>query len=171
MVEIRMEQPGDAAAIRRINEMAFGGPQEASLVEDLRCSCPDTLSLVAVTGEQPVGHILFSPALIETLAGAVEGMALAPLAVLPEHQRRGIGSALVCAGLERLRSRSCPFVIVLGHPEYYPRFGFEPASHCGLLCQWEGVPDEAFMVLVLDLPRMAGVSGIARFREEFDSLE
>ena len=90
------------------------------------------------------------------------------MAVLPQRQRQGIGSALVGRGLEILRDRCCPFVIVLGHPEYYRRFGFEPASKYGLKCQWEGVPDEAFMVLIFDKEAVAGVSGVARYRDEFD---
>ena len=93
-------------------------------------------------------------------------MGLAPMAVLPGHQRKGIGSELVRAGLAELRERDCPFVIVLGHPEYYPRFGFEPASGHGVKCEWE-VPDEAFMILVLDEARLPEAGGTARYRPEF----
>ncbi len=88
------------------------------------------------------------------------------MAVLPDRQRDGIGSKLVRRGLDELRERNCPFVIVLGHPEYYPRFGFEPASKRGVRCKWE-VPDEVFMILVLDEAAMAGVSGLAHYRSEF----
>jgi len=95
-------------------------------------------------------------------------MGLAPMAVLPEFQRQGIGSRLVRYGLDILRQGSCPFIIVLGHPEYYPRFGFEPASTHKIRCQWTGVPDEAFMIIILDKDAMAGVSGIAAYRSEFD---
>jgi len=90
------------------------------------------------------------------------------MAVLPERQRQGIGSLLVQAGIDAMRERGCQFVIVVGHAEYYPRFGFVPASKHGLSCQWEGVPDEAFMVLILDESAMVGVSGTAAYREEFD---
>lgn len=90
------------------------------------------------------------------------------MAVLPEYQRQGIGSALVNKGIEILRERGCPFIIVLGHPEYYPRFGFMQASTRGLTCQWDSVPDEAFMLLVLDSDKMNNVSGIASYRYEFD---
>ncbi len=90
------------------------------------------------------------------------------MAVLPERQRQGIGSMLVQAGVDAMRERNCPFIIVLGHPKYYPRFGFAAASHHGLSCQWDGVPDEAFMVLILDESAMASVSGTARYRDEFD---
>jgi putative acetyltransferase len=124
--------------------------------------------LVAARGERIVGHILFSPVKIEGDDSVVEGMGLAPMAVLPEYQRQRIGTALVESGLASLREGSCPFVVVLGHPEYYPRFGFEPASKHAVRCQWEGVPDEAFMILVLDDSVMKGVSGVARYRDEFD---
>jgi putative acetyltransferase len=90
------------------------------------------------------------------------------MAVLPEFQRRGIGSQLVQAGIEILKRRGYTFIIVLGHPEYYPRFGFKRASHSGIRSQWEGVPDEAFMILILNEEAMIGVYGIARYRNEFD---
>jgi putative acetyltransferase len=137
-------------------------------VDGIREACAEALSLVAVREGQVVGHILFSPATIETGDGVVQGMGLAPVAVLPEFQRRGIGGKLVESGLDSLREQACPFVIVVGHPEYYPRFGFKPASGHGLKCQWEGVPDPAFMIVVLDESRMKGVSGTARYRSELD---
>jgi len=117
---------------------------------------------VAVEGDDVVGHVLFSPAEI----GDVRGMGLAPMAVSPDRQRHGIGSELVHAGLAKLEARGCPFVIVLGHPEYYPRFGFERASARGIRCQWD-VPDEAFRILVLDEAAVEGVTGLARYRPEF----
>ena len=127
-----------------------------------------TLSLVAVDDGQVVGHIFFSPVFASGERGTVRGMGLAPMAVLPERQRQGIGSMLAYAGIETIRKRKCPFIIVLGHPEYYPRFGFVPASQHGLSSQWDGIPDEAFMVLVLDKEAMVGVSGVARYRDEFE---
>jgi putative acetyltransferase len=83
-------------------------------------------------------------------------------------RRQGVGTKLVEAGLTLLRDRRCPFVIVLGHPEYYPRFGFQPASRRGLRCSWEGVPDDAFMALVLDEDALRGASGTVRYRGKFD---
>lgn len=168
MISVREEAPEDVPTIRKVNELAFGQPQEAGIVDALRESGDELLSFVADYDGEVVGHILFTPVTIETARGAVRGMGLAPMAVLPERQRQGIGSALVRHGLAALRDRSCPFVIVLGHSEYYPRFGFEPASRYGVRSQWEGVPDEAFMILVVDERVMAGVSGIARYRGEFD---
>jgi putative acetyltransferase len=97
-------------------------------------------------------------------------MGLAPMAVLPDRQRQGIGSRLIQRGLELLRDRGCPFVVVVGHPEYYPRFGFEPASKHGLVSQWEGMPDEAFMVMVLDAKVMTGAVGVARYRDDFNEV-
>lgn len=165
LISIREEQPGDVAAIRVLHTAAFGGQVEATIVDRFRESCPDLVSFVAVDGERVVGHVHFSPVTVD--AGPV-GMGLAPLAVLPGYQRRGIGSALVERGLAALRERRCPFVVVLGHPDYYPRFGFERASTRGFASQWDGVSDEAFMVLVLDAAAMAGVAGVARYRPEFD---
>lgn len=166
---IREESPQDAPFVRRVNELAFEQPAEAVLVDRLRDAHADLLSLVATEGEEVVGHVLFSPASVEDSDGVpVMGMGLAPMAVVPGHQRRGVGSALIERGLELLRERGCPYVIVLGHPEYYPRFGFVPASQHGLACQWEGIPDEVFMVLPLDADRMRGVTGVARYLPEFD---
>ena len=169
MTAIRAEAPADVEQIRKVNELAFGQPEEAGIVDQLRQGCDELLSLVALRDEQVVGHILFSPATIEATQGTIAGVGLAPMAVLPECQRQGIGSKLVEAGLSILRERACPFVIVLGHAEYYPRFGFEPASRFSVTCQWPGVPDEAFMLLVLDVPGMHGAAGVARYRAEFDA--
>ena len=144
-----------------MNELAFGQPAEADLVDKLRQACTDSLSLVAEDGEV-VGHILFTPVVVESQEQRVVGMGLAPMAVIPDRQRQGIGSQLVRRGLDILGERGCPFVVVVGHPEYYPRFGFEPASNHGFASQWEGMPDAAFMVLVLDADSMMGVSGVAR---------
>ncbi len=168
MITIRLEQPDDVAAVRAINETAFGQSAEATIVDSLRNTCPDAVSLVAEEDDRILGHIFFSPVIGSGGHGAIQGMGLAPMAVLPDRQRQGIGSMLVQAGIDAMRERNCPFLIVLGHPEYYPRFGFVPASYHGLSCQWDGVPDEAFMVLILDEAAMAGVSGTARYRDEFD---
>jgi putative acetyltransferase len=168
-MQIRAEEPRDIPAIHSLNKIAFAGPTEADLVDQLRHSGTGFLSLVAEDEDIIVGHILFTSAVIEHDGKQVFGMGLAPLAVAPDRQRQGIGTALVEHGLGLLRKRGCPFVIVLGHPDYYPRFGFERASLHHLACQWEGVPDDAFMVLILDPAAMRGVSGFARYRDEFDA--
>lgn len=167
---VRRETPSDTSLVRQVNELAFGQPAEADLVEALRRGCTDALSLVAEDDTVVVGHILFTPVAIESAHRRITGMGLAPMAVRPDRQRQGIGSQLVRYGMETLRGRGCPFVVVVGHPEYYPRFGFEPASVHGVASQWEGVPDAAFMISVLDAQAMAGVSGVARYREEFDEV-
>lgn len=164
---IREEQSGDAPEIRKVNEQAFGQPQEADIVDSLQRNCSDLLSLVAVTENKIVGHILFSPIEIKSEEITVQGMGLAPMAVLPGFQQQGIGTDLVREGIARLRNQVCPFVIVLGHAEYYPRFGFEPASRYRIQSEWE-VPDDVFMILVLNQSAMRGVSGLARYRPEFD---
>jgi putative acetyltransferase len=167
MTKIRVEEARDVSQVRAVNELAFGQPAEADVVDKLRGVCDDYLALVA-DDDGIVGQIVFTPAVVEQPGHSVVGMGLAPLAVLPDRQRRGIGSALVRRGLEILRERDCPFVIVLGHPDYYPRLGFERTSAHGLTCQWEGIPDEAFRVLILDADAMKRVSGVAAYRDEFN---
>jgi len=169
VVEYRVEGPSDAAAIHALNARVFGQSAEADIVDALRISCADFVSLVARDEGVIVGHILFTPATVERDGRRIAGMGLAPLAVAPERQGEGIGSELVKRGIEILRERKCPFVVVLGHPGFYPRFGFERASAHGLTCQWEGVPDDAFMVLIMDSLVMDGVTGVARYRSEFDA--
>lgn len=168
MVTIRTERQDDITLVRAVNEAAFGQAAEAAIVDAIRERLPDVVSLVAVEAERIVGHVFFSPVKASDEKRSLSGMALGPMAVVPERQRRGIGSRLVRAGIEAMRERNCPFIIVLGHPEYYPRFGFVPASQHGLTCQWPGVPDAAFMVLILDAAKMAGVRGTVRYRDEFD---
>ena len=169
MITIRPETPADAGRVRYVNERAFGTPAEADLVERLRQSGTDWLSLVA-EDDAVVGHILFTPVIVEGARRRVLGMGLAPMAVAPDRQRQCIGSRLVMQGLQILRERSCPFVVVVGHPEYYPRFGFERASLHHLASEWEGLADDAFMVLILDADAMAGVSGVAKYRSEFHEV-
>lgn len=169
MISIRPEEREDYAIVRAINLAAFECGPEAELVDTLRTSCPDHLSLVAEDEGQIVGHILFTPVIVEAVEESVAGMGLAPMAVAPERQRSGIGSALVNRGLDLLRGRGCPFVVVLGHPEYYPRFGFKVAAGYGLRSQWEGVPDEAFMVRVFTDGALPNGGGVARYRDEFDT--
>jgi len=197
MATIRIEKPGDEEQIRIVNQRAFGQNEEADIVDKLRLTCTNMISLVAVSNNQIVGHILFTPLEIiprcssrrldlginpnsprEFLTGftpatlqvgerIIEGMGLAPMAVLPEFQRQGIGSQLVKAGLEVIEKAQSPFVIVLGHPTYYPRFGFVPASRYRIKSEYENVPDEAFMIIVFDQAALQGISGVAKYRPEF----
>jgi putative acetyltransferase len=163
---IRNEAEGDVPAIRAVHASAFPTDSESRLADRLRAAGRARVSLVAEVEGQIVGHILFTPARIESRDGKVtwEGLALAPLAVSPAQQRRGIGSALTRSGLEECRRLGAPFVIVLGHPTYYPRFGFRRAIDLGIDNQF-GAKD-AFMIAELQpgcLPR----TGIARYAPEF----
>jgi putative acetyltransferase len=166
---VRTEQPKDVEAVRRVNVLAFGRASEGALVDALRGADGVTLSLVAEVDGQVVGHILFSPVEIDRDGGHDVAVGLAPMAVLPDHQRHGIGSRLVRAGLERLRGAGHGAVVVLGHPDYYPRFGFTRASRFGL--RWEvECPDEAFMALELREGFLGTRPGIIRYRPEFSAV-
>jgi putative acetyltransferase len=166
MIAIRKEEPKDRDAVHQLNLIAFENGPEAALVDQLRASCKEYLSFIAVENGSVIGHILFTPATVEDCSAV--GMGLAPMSVLPSQQRKGVGSRLVQYGLEFLRNAGCPFVIVLGHPGYYPRFGFELASKYQLRSQWEGVPDDAFMIVVFDNGVVPKTGGIARYRDEFN---
>ena len=163
-IEIREERADDVAAIRNVNRRAFGQDHEGNIVDALRSNGAALLSLVAILDDQVVGHIMYSPATV----GEATGAGLAPMAVHPDHQRKGIGSKLIEAGNQKLKNDGCPFIIVLGHADYYPRFGFIPASTLGIKCEWD-VPDDVFMLLVLDQAKMQGVSGVAKYRDEFST--
>ena len=166
MISVRFEQLGDAAGIHDTNELAFGTPLEAGLVDALRGS-DDYLSLVAVIDGEVVGHILFTPVSLEPPA-SVQIAGLAPMAVRPAHQRRGIGGQLIRAGLDECRRRGYSAVVVLGHPEYYPRFGFVPGHTFGLTCEFPS-PPEAFMAIELVPGALAGTTGLVRYRSEFSA--
>ncbi len=168
-IAIRPETPDDIPAIRRVNELAFDQPAEAGLVDALRDHGAVTLSLVAEVGGEVVGHILFSPGHVVGDHGEADAIALAPMAVLPKHQRTGIGSAMANHGLDLLRHAGHGLVIVLGHPGYYPRFGFVPASRYGIRCPFEA-PDEAFMVIELREDAAPAYGGVVRYRPEFEGV-
>ena len=169
MLTIRRQTPEDAAAIRHVNEDAFGSTVEADLVEKLHSRQVFTLSLIATCEERVVGHILFSPVTIESESLSFAAVGIGPMAVLPDYQRRGIGSQLVRAGLGECERLGHEIVVVLGHPDYYPRFGFVPASTYGIKCEYE-VPDETFMVLELSKGALAGRSGTVKYQPEFRNV-
>ena len=171
MITIRPETTKDHAAIREVNALAFGREEEGRLVEALR-RLPEfipELSLVAIEAGQVVGHILFSPMVIETTDGAVPALALAVLAVRPEFQNQGVGSELARRGLEECRSLGHKIVVVVGHPAYYPRFGFSPARARGLDAPFP-VPDEAFLALELVPGALDGVVGMVRYPPPFEEV-
>jgi putative acetyltransferase len=164
MIVIRPKELQDIPAIAEVNRAAFGGEAEVRIVEAIRASpgfIPD-LSLVAVTGGRVVGHILFSPLDVQAESSSAPALCLAPLAVLPGYQGRGIGSRLVEEGLRRCGELSRGIVIVVGWPSFYPRFGFTRARAKGLEAPFP-VPDEAFMVLELIPGALAGVNGMVCF--------
>ncbi len=165
-ISIRKERPSDREDVFAVHVAAFETQEEARAVDAVRANAEPVISLVAALGEQLVGHVLFSPV---TLPGGVDGgraMGLAPLAVSPEHQNLGIGSRLVRAGLAACRHIGRDVVFVLGHEDYYPRFGFEPAARHGFLFQ--GAENRHFMVLGLRAKALKGLSGSVRYRREFD---
>lgn len=165
LVNIREETAADIEAIREVNRRAFGQDQEGNIVDALRSNGAALLSLVAIVDDELVGHIMYSSATV----GATTGGALGPMSVLPEFQRQGIGSRLVEAGNQKLKQVGYPFIIVVGHAEYYPRFGFIPASQHNIRCEWD-LPDNVFMIYVLDPVKMQTVSGLAKYRHEFSTV-
>lgn len=165
---VREETPPDHAAIREVNRLAFGTSLEGRLVDRLRGEGLLIASLVAVSGSCVVGHILFSVLPIETGQGVIRAASLAPMAVLPEVQRTGIGSALVRRGLDVCRERGFPIVLVVGHPDYYPRFGFSAEKARALESAYAG---EAFQALELAPGALDGVQGRVRYPEAFSLVE
>lgn len=172
-IVLRRERPEDIPAIHALNLSAFGGPGEAKVVDLLRerCSDSDFVSVVAEMAGRVVGQVLFTPVTLRAEDGrTLDGMGLAPLAVLPEAQNQGIGSILCRAGLEEIESSGAPFVVVLGSPAYYSRFGFEPAQQYQLRCTYGDVPPGAFMVKVFHPQQMQGLSGVVHYQPEFDQV-
>jgi putative acetyltransferase len=166
MITIRPERPDDLPTIRQVNNLAFGRSEEAQLVDRLRENCRDLISLVALAEDHLVGHILFTPVNLNGTGRSLVGTGLGPLAVRPDYQQQGIGSTLVRQGIENVMEQGSPFIVVLGHSTYYPRFGFEPAGRFGIRSQWK-VPNHAFMILVLDETAMRGLSCLAEYQPEF----
>ena len=163
-VFIRAETPADIAAIRALNEAAFGQPFEAQLVDALRREANPFVSLVAEQGGEILGHICFSPVAVGDGDPSNRYVGLGPMAVLPAAQNRGIGSRLVQAGLDECRRRGQALVVVVGHAGFYPRFGFQPASALGLTCEYD-VPDDVFMALRLD--ETSHPAGLVRYHSAF----
>lgn len=162
MIPIRPEAPADANAIRSVLVAAFPTDAEARLVELLRARGELTISLVAMAEDRVAGCVQFSPVALE---GAATGLGLAPLAVLPAAQRRGIGSALARSGIEVARAQGWPWIVVLGDPAYYARFGFERASEHAIGNEYGA--NEAFQVLALAPGALPPGGGVARYAAAF----
>ena len=157
---IRPATPTDADAIRAVMDAAFGQPDEGQIVDRLRNAGAIPLALVAEEDDAILGALIFSPVTVDERPTRLVG--LAPMAVRPDRQRDGIGSALVRDGLDRLAAEGVDGVVVLGHPDYYPRFGFRPASAFGLRCIYP-VPNEVFMAMPLCPGGLDGTTGLVRY--------
>ncbi len=168
---IRQEIPADIPAIFEVNYQAFAHFDEARLVDalrDARIFNPE-LSLVAVDGDRIIGHIMFPPVTIESPRISTPAIALSPLVVHPEFQCLGVGAALVEEGLTVCRSLGHRIVVVIGHPAYYPRYGFRPAREHGILAPFP-VADDVFMVLALEPGALDGIEGIVKYPAAFDAI-
>lgn len=165
MTSIRNEQADDIPFVHELNALAFTTEAEARLVDVLRESARPIISLVATEDEIIVGHIMFTPVELRG-SSSLMIMGLAPMAVAPDRQRSGIGSALVNEGIDRCRKIGAGAVVVLGHPDYYPKFGFVPASTMRIDCEYD-VPDEAFMALELTAGYLSAIEGTIKYHDAF----
>ena len=168
VTSIRRERREDLEAIREVNRLAFGQDAEARLVDRLRADGLLVASLVAVEGHQTIGHILFSELPIETDSAVIRGAALAPMSVVPSRQREGIGSSLVREGLAECRSRGVAVVLVLGHLDFYPRFGFSVEKARCLRSKYAG---PHFMALELVPGVLDGVVGTVTYPPAFSEVD
>jgi len=166
MLSIRSEREEDHEAVHQVHELAFGQSNEALLVAALRVAAFPLVSIVAENDGDIVGHILFSPVSVESEDGKFTAMGLAPLAVRPEHQRRGIGGNLIQVGLRTCHYLGSDLIFVLGHSDYYPRFGFKTAKTLGFICEYP-VPDEVFMVAELTPQAAGGRRGLVKYHPVF----
>lgn len=165
---IRDEKEQDLRAVHALNAAVFETSAEADLVDALRAQAHPVISLVAEEENAVVGHILFSPVSLSAHS-ELRIMGLAPMSIAPQHQRHGIGSALVHAGIARCKELGFGAVVVLGHPEYYPRFGFLPAKRLDIGCEYD-VPEDVFMVMELRPAYLRGVSGTIKYHAAFSNM-
>ena len=165
---IRDESLGDYRVVEELYLEAFDTPAEARLLSSLRFRATPLVSLIIEEGMRLVGHIMFTPV---TLNGSAELnlMGLAPMAVIPDRQRCGFGSALVEEGLIRCQMLDCGAVVVLGHPEFYPRFGFRPAAELGINCEYD-VPADVFMALELAPGYLENRGGSISYHPSFNQI-
>ena len=164
-IQIRPETDADTSAVFDVNAAAFPTDAEAKLVDALRMAADPFISLLAVDNQHVVGHIMFTPVALDAFDD-LHLMGLAPMAVAPSLQRRGIGTKLVEAGLQRCRESGVGTVAVLGHPEFYPRFGFRPSAQWGIKCEYD-VPEDVFMLLELTADYLQNCQGTIRYNAAF----
>jgi putative acetyltransferase len=168
LISIRAESRGDIDDIYSINKRAFETDAEAKLVDLLRSRDKLVISLVAEDQGKLIGHIAFSRVHNESNP-VIRGLGLGPMAVIPERQNCGIGSQLVQVGIQQGKSQGYDYIVVLGHPTYYPRFGFIPARQFDLHCAWE-VPEEVFMALEVHMSSLSNVKGLIQYEPEFNEV-
>jgi putative acetyltransferase len=170
-INIRSERPEDHAGIRRVNDLAFGQPDEGKLVDNLRKNSRfiRELSIIAEFKNEIIGHILFFPVRIRNGRKSFESLALAPVSVIPAFQKKGIGGSLINKGLETAKNLGFKSVIVLGHKTYYPIFGFIPAASWNIKPPFE-VPEGVFMAIELEPEGLKGVSGTIEYPQEFEEV-
>ena len=168
-MQIREERTSDLKAIHRVHELAFDSSAEAQLVDLLRSRGVAAISLVAEDGGEIVGHILFSPVSIDPPARGWRALGLAPVAVVPERQRQGIGKSLIDEGLQRCKERGFHLVVVLGDPAYYTKFGFMRSKHFGLGNEYQA--DEHFMVVELTPRVLDSFTGLVKYASEFNEAD
>ncbi len=167
-MQIRPELEADKAAVYAVNSTAFPSTEEAELVNRLRKNADPTISLVALENEEIIGHIFFSPVTLDT-DNSLKLMGLAPMAVVPEFQRQGAGSQLVKSGLQLCEKIGAGAVVVLGHAEYYPKFGFIPSNQFNIKSEYD-VPSDVFMITELIPHYLASRRGTIQYHPEFSKL-
>lgn len=170
-INLRPEQPSDYEWITRVNDLSFQRKAEGKLVEELRKlkDFDPGLSIVAESGDEIIGHILFTQVTIENNTKVYQSLTLAPMAVLPEYQKRSIGKLLVIYGLQMAKDAGYESVIVLGHPSYYPKLGFKKASNWNIKSPFPA-PNEAFMAIELIKGCLDHVEGKVIFPPAFDEV-
>lgn len=168
MIKIRPEKPEDIAAIFDLHTKAFAGDAEARLVDLLRLHNKAVVSLIAEFNDKVVGHVLFSPVELIANGNIQYGLGLAPVSVLPEHQGQGIGKDLITKGLDIIREQNHPFIVVLGNPNYYSRFGFTKASDSNVKNEYDA--DDSFMIMEIQAGGIPKTGGLARYAPEFSEI-
>lgn len=167
-MKIRPEQKDDISAIHDLNASVFDTSAEANLVDNLRTQAKPIVSLVAEQNGSIIGHILFSPVTLDAYP-ELNIMALAPMAVDESLQGSGVGSAMVELGLSYCKELGCGAVVVLGHPDYYPRFGFQVSTKFGITSEYD-VPEDTFMIMELSHHYLDNKSGTIKYHPAFDTV-